>query len=253
MARRRFFVPEVRRGVAELTGEDADHLVRVLRAETGQVYEISDNQQVYLAEITTARKSLVTFSVREELPQAAEIVHVKLVAALIKFDRFEWLIEKATELGVGEIRPFVASRTEHGLAHAAVKRMARWERIALEASQQSRRARLPIVHPPVRFEAALESKASTRFLLDEDVSAPAILDRVPADRRSAAEVALMLGPEGGWTDEERRDAIETGWQPVSLCGTVLRAETAAVAGLAIIQAAWAQNRNVPVSPPPATS
>ena len=78
-----------------------------------------------------------------------------LCAALIKFDRFEWMIEKATELGVAEIVPFEAARSERGLERAAHKRVERWRRIALEASQQSRRARLPEVREPVGFEAVV--------------------------------------------------------------------------------------------------
>src|SRR6185312_988911 len=139
MARRRFFVPEIRRGIAELTGPAAEHLVRVLRAQPGQVYELSDNRDVYLAEIETAHKSAVSFRIIDKIEPPPAAVQVTLIAALIKFDRLEWLIEKATELGVCAIQPFEAARSERGLARAASKRLARWERIAVEASQQSRR------------------------------------------------------------------------------------------------------------------
>ena len=98
MARRRFFVAEIRRGTAELTGPDAEHLVRVLRAEPGQVHELSDNQNLYLAQIDVARKSLVSFRILEKLEAPAPPVHITLCAALFKFDRFEWLVEKSTEL-----------------------------------------------------------------------------------------------------------------------------------------------------------
>src|SRR5690242_5477761 len=108
MARRRFFIPEIRRGTAELIGPDAEHLVRVLRAEVGQLYEVSDNRDVYLARIEVARKSLVSFRILEKLASPAPTTHVSLLAALFKFDRFEWLIEKATELGVSLIQPFEA-------------------------------------------------------------------------------------------------------------------------------------------------
>lgn len=239
MARRRFFVPEIRRGLAELTGPDAEHLVRVLRAEAGQVYEISDNQDLYLAEIETARKSIVSFRVKEKLPLPAPAVTIILVAALFKFDRFEWLVEKATELGVTAIQPFEATRTEHGLAQASHKRRPRWEKIALEASQQSRRAHLPQIESTVRFAKAIEQTAGTKLLLDEDASAPPILHRLPHERAASDQVSLLLGPEGGWTPEEREAAQAAGWLPCSLGTTILRAETAAVAGLAVIQAAWA--------------
>ena len=253
MARRRFFVPEIRRGTAELAGPDADHLVRVLRVEPGQVFEISDNERLYLAEIVTARKSLVTFQLTEELPAPAPVVHTTLLTALIKFDRFEWLIEKATELGVDVIQPFEAVRTEHGLAQAAAKRQARWEKIALEASQQSRRAHLPHIKPWVRFAKALQAEATVRLLLDEDPGAPPLLSQLPASRTAADRVAVLLGPEGGWTPEEREAALAASWLPCSLGATILRAETAALAALAVIQAVWAQPPHEPASRPPAAS
>lgn len=253
MARRRFFVPQVRRRIAELTGDDAEHLVRVLRAEVGQLYEISDNQHVYLAEITTARKSLVTFEVREQLPSSGPAVHITLLPALIKFDRFEWLVEKATELGVAVIQPVIAIRSEHGLDRAAPKRSSRWERITIEASQQSRRARLPVLHRPAPLSIALATPAATHLFLDEHPAAPPILDQFPAARHATDTVAILLGPEGGWTEEERAQVIRADWKPCSLGATILRAETAATAALAITQAAWAQTRSEPASRPPEAS
>lgn len=238
MARRRFFVPEIRRGVAELTGADAEHLVRVLRAEVGQVYEICDNQDVYSAEIETARKSLVVFRCQEKLAAPQAEATLVLVPALFKFDRFEWLIEKATELGVARIQPFEAVRTERGLAEAAQKRSARWERIAVEASQQSRRNRLPEIEPVATLAEALSLDANVRLLLDEESGTMPIIRSVPEQRSPGDTVALLLGPEGGWVPEERAKAVAAGWAPVSLGNTVLRAETAAVAGLAVVKAMW---------------
>lgn len=239
MARRRFFVPQVRRGVAELSGDEAEHLVRVLRAEVGQVYEISDNQNLYLAEIEVARKSQVTFKVLEDLPPPAAEAQIVLLTALIKFDRFEWIVEKATELGVSEIRPFEAARSERGLAQAAPKRMARWEKIAQEASQQARRARLPVIAQAVSFREAVATAADVRLLLDENSETP-IWKCLPEARAATDRVALLVGPEGGWTEEERDRARQGGWRSCSLGTTVLRAETAAAAGIAVVRAAWSQ-------------
>ena len=159
MARRRFFVPQISTGRAELTGDDAKHLTQVLRVETGQVYEISDNQRVYLAQIETARKQTVVFRVLEPLPQEPDPVPITLLLSLIKFERLETAIEKATELGVAEIQLVKAERSEKGLDIAAPKRMGRWRRIAQEAAQQSRRARLPELRLPVPFRTALSSDA----------------------------------------------------------------------------------------------
>src|SRR5437879_5689467 len=127
--RRRFFVDQVRNGHAEISGDEAKHLTRVLRVEAGQRYEISDNRSVYLAEIETARKEQVTFRTIEKLPVAEPPLRIILCAAIIKFDHFEWMIEKATELGVAEIVPIVTVRTERGLDKAAPKRLDRWRRI----------------------------------------------------------------------------------------------------------------------------
>jgi 16S rRNA (uracil1498-N3)-methyltransferase len=240
MAHRRFFVPEIRHGTAELTGPEAEHLVRVLRAEVGQLYQLSDNHDLYLAQIEVARKSAVSFRVLEKLTSPAPKVHLSLAAALFKFDRFEWLIEKATELGVSLILPFEATRTDPGLARASQKRRARWEKIALEASQQSRRVHLPQIEPAVRFAEALQIEATLKLLLDETSDAPPILDRLSRKRNSTDRVALLLGPEGGWTDEERLQAVAAGWLPCSLGTTILRAETAGIAGLAVIQTAWSR-------------
>ena len=230
-------MPQVRRGTAELTGGEAEHLVRVLRAEVGQVYEISDNNNLYLAEVETARKSLVLFKVLEELPLPPPEAEIVLVPALIKFDRFEWMVEKATELGVTEIRPFEAIRSERGLARAAGKRKQRWEKIALEASQQARRVRLPAIAEAVSFSEATDLRAGVKLMLDEE-SDVAIWRCFPEMRATGDRIALLLGPEGGFTDEERESANAKGWRSRSLGRTILRAETAAAAGVSVVRAAW---------------
>jgi 16S rRNA (uracil1498-N3)-methyltransferase len=237
MARRRFFVSEVRRGIAEITGSDAEHLVRVLRVEAGQRYELSDNKNVYLAQVNTARKGLVSLEVIEELEKKIIPISVTLSAALFKFDHFEWMIEKATELGVATICPFESIRTERGLAQASLKRSSRWERIAMEASQQSRRDYLPVIEKTVPFSKTVQSTTGTRILLDELPQAQPILSCLPDDLGPQSSVELLLGPEGGWTEEEHESAVTRGWQPCSLGNTVLRAETAAIAGISVVMAA----------------
>jgi 16S rRNA (uracil1498-N3)-methyltransferase len=207
-------------------------LTRVLRVEAGQRFEISDNGAVYLAEIAEARGDRVVFRVKAPIESPAPPVVVTLCAALIKFDRFEWIIEKATELGVERILPVATTRTEKGLFEASRKRSERWERIARESSQQSRRARLPEILPAVRFEASLTTEAGARVFLEEE-TAPPLLSVLPERLESAA---LLLGPEGGWIDRERELAREAGWAAASLGPAVLRAETAAVAALAILMA-----------------
>lgn len=237
MARRRFFVDAVESGRARITGPDAYHLTRVLRVEPGQQFEISDNHAVYLAEVDSARKDLVSFSVRETVTASEPRVHTAVLASLIRFERLEWMIEKATELGVARIVPVQAERSEKGLERAARKRLPRWRRIAREASEQSRRAHLPEIAEPVDLAEALHFEADYRFVLEE-AQAPAFLSILPPGRPAGAGVAVLVGPEGGWTDRERERSALTGWSAVSLGREILRAETAAIAALAIINAAW---------------
>jgi 16S rRNA (uracil1498-N3)-methyltransferase len=239
MARRRFFVPHVVGNHAELAGDEAKHLTQVLRVEKGQIYEISDNDRVYLAEVETARKQLVIFRVLEQLPPDPEQIPVTLLLSLIKFERLETAIEKATELGVTAIQLVKAERSEKGLELAVQKRLARWQRIAQEAAQQSRRVRLPEIHPTVSFRSALGAQARYRLFLDEDRRGANLLDTLEAP----GAVAVLVGPEGGWPDHERAAAREAGWTPVSLSTTVLRTETAVAAALAIIGAAFARHRD----------
>jgi 16S rRNA (uracil1498-N3)-methyltransferase len=158
-----------------------------------------------------------------------------LLAALFKFDHFEWMIEKATELGVTEIIPVETIRSERGLERAAQKRLERWRRIALEASQQSRRAFLPEVSEPLDLKDALARDADYRIALDESPGGNPI--QPPP---SASSVAILLGPEGGWTDDERAQFAPAGWIPSSLGPLILRAETAAIAALAIVGATLRQ-------------
>ena len=243
MARRRFFVPIVRDGRTVLEGDDARHLTRVLRVETGQRYEISDGERVYLAEVAATRKEFVEFTVLEDMPSAPAVVRVALLMALIKFDHFELLIEKATELGVAEIVPVITTRTEMGLEKAVPKRMERWERIAVEASQQSRRDRLPQLRHAVQFGEALKNQCRYRYWLDEDPGGTPLLSALPPERHVEDEVALLIGPEGGWTPSEREAVLRHEWTRVTLGPQILRAETAAIASLAIVMAAWLPRDN----------
>ena len=234
--RRRFFVNQVRLGQAEIEGDEARHLTRVLRVEPGQRYEISDNASVYLAEIETARKEHVVFRAIEKLPAEEPSVEITLCAALIKFDHFEWMIEKATELGVSSIVPVQATRSEYGLERAAAKRAERWKRIAVEASQQSRRAHLPEILEVQQFEDALRYAAPYRYVLDEESCGVTLTSALPASRSVHDRIGLLIGPEGGWTDEERSQF--TAWTRVSMGPLILRAETAALAALAVLRNAW---------------
>jgi 16S rRNA (uracil1498-N3)-methyltransferase len=238
MARRLFYVDEARGGRAATRGDAAQHLRRVLRVEAGQRFEISDNQTVYLAEVAGFGKGEIHWRVLETLERAPLPVRIHLYAALIKFDHFELLLEKATECGVERIVPLVAARSEKGLASAAEKRRERWLRILLESGQQARRATRPELGVCLAFGAALTEPAGLKLLLDESPGASPLLRALPEAKAAGQTVALLAGPEGGWEQGERAAAAEAGWRAVSLGPLVLRAETAALAGCAVVTAAW---------------
>jgi 16S rRNA (uracil1498-N3)-methyltransferase len=147
------------------------------------------------------------------------------------------MIEKATELGVAEIVPVIATRTERGLDRAAEKRAERWRRIGMEASQQSRRAHLPEIGNAVPFAKGITQQGNYRYVLDEEGGTP-LLASLPVERRPTDSVALLVGPEGGWTDAEREQFRTMGWAPVTMGNLILRAETAAMASIAIVSGAW---------------
>lgn len=233
--RRRFFVEQFGAGTCVLEGETAHHLGRVLRAQPGQLYELSDGERVWLGRIESAGKERIEFALLEELPAVQPEVGLTLLLAVVKFDAFEWALEKATELGVGAIVPLSAARSEKALLAAAPKRADRWQRILVEAAQQSRRLRPPLLKELARPQSAFAAcgeGAGVRVLLSERPAAPAL--RRVLEPVVSREATFAVGPEGGWTEEEFAAGEKWGFKQVSLGRQILRTETAVVAGLAAL-------------------
>jgi 16S rRNA (uracil1498-N3)-methyltransferase len=225
---------------AALTGDQALHLARVLRAEPGQVFDVVAAGFLHRAEITSVTPERVDFVLHEEL-ESDVALPLHLYLAVFKFDHFEWAIEKATELGVAAITPVLARRTEKHLAQAAAKRVERWRRIAHEASQQSRRTSIPTIADPTPLKLALEREAAQRRILLSETEqtltlSQALQQSVPHSSQSDEwdpATALAIGPEGGWTPEEMSLFTQHQWTHVTLGPRILRAETAAIAAIAI--------------------
>jgi 16S rRNA (uracil1498-N3)-methyltransferase len=231
--RRRFFVDAFDADRAVLTGEAAHHLGRVLRAEPGQLYELSDGVSVRLGKIEFSGRDRVEFSLLEPIPVRISSLKKTLLLAVVKFDAFEWAIEKATELGVNRIVPLGAARSENGLLVAAGKRAERWRKIAFEASRQSRRVRLPVIENVTLPAAAFQTEsAGLKIMLSERSDARSM--REALEGQAAKEVALAIGPEGGWTDLEFVVADKAGFREASLGNLILRTETAVTACLAAV-------------------
>lgn len=229
--RRRFFVEKFENQRALMQDEAAHHLGHVLRAQPGQLYELSDGTSVWLGRIESVTRDEVEFALLEELFAHKPVLETTLLLAVIKFDAFEWALEKATELGVSRIVPLSASRSEKALLVAAAKRAVRWKKILLESSQQSRRVQVPTLDPLTKPEAAFAAhKHELTILLSESGEAKTL--RLILAGRSAGSAALAIGPEGGWTDGEFAAARTATFQEASLGKLILRTETAVVAALA---------------------
>ena len=235
--RRRFFVDEFTGTTAVIEGDTAHHLGHVLRAETGQLYELSDGSSAWLASIESVSRGRLEFALLEQLPAPQPTADVILLLSIVKFDAYEWAIEKATELGVRRIIPLAAARSEKGLLAAARKRSDRWQKILLQASQQSRRLRIPQLDELAKPSQAFAAQtAGFRLLLSERSDASSIRKSLGGSTPATPPIsaALAVGPEGGWTDDELIAARAAGFLEASLCQLILRTETAVIAALAAL-------------------
>lgn len=230
MTRRRWIADEVSGSRAALTGAHAQHLAQVLRGRVGQEFDIATGDNVRRGSITSIANDRVEFELGEIIP-AAPALSLTTLVSIFKFDRMEWAIEKCVELGATRIVPLLAQRTESHLAKAADKRVERWRRLALQASEQSRRTSAPEISQPLTLQAALVASHGTRIVLAESEVHVMLRDVLQAN--PAAEITLAFGPEGGWTESELKLFKQAGWIAASLGSTILRAETAVIAAVAI--------------------
>jgi 16S rRNA (uracil1498-N3)-methyltransferase len=258
MTRRRWIADTWDDATAALHGDQAQHLSRVLRAQPGMEFDIIAGGRAWLARIASVDRDSVHFTLLHELETAAALP-VTLLLSVFKFDRMEWAIEKAVELGCGRIVPVLAERTEKHLAQAAAKRAERWRRLALEAAKQSRRSDLPEIGEPTRlaeilardgtatrnqdsFPEGITASSPLHILLSETEEDQPLL-RILEQNASQAEVGgiiLAVGPEGGWTAAEVALFTRAGWHSASLGPRILRVETAVIAALAVVNAASMQ-------------
>jgi 16S rRNA (uracil1498-N3)-methyltransferase len=238
--RRRFFVSQFDGMNAVMDGEAAHHLGRVLRAQEGQLYELSDGAKVWLARIEKAGRDRVEFALVEEVLAHKPALQLTLLLAVVKFDAFEWAIEKATELGVSTIVPLAAARSEKGLLAAAEKRAERWRKILMEASQQSRRLSVPDLEAVAKPEQAFASYSSGVRLILSELAGAQPLHSVLAGQVGNSAV-MAIGPEGGWTEAEFSAAHAAGFREASLGKLILRTETAVIASLASINFALSRD------------
>lgn len=234
MTRRRWIADEISGDRAALVGEHATHLARVLRARVGLEFDIAAAGRVRRGRVTAVSDGRVEFELGEDVA-ASPGLPLTLLLSIFKFDRMEWAIEKLTELGAARLLPVVARRTDTRLAQAAGKRVERWRKIAREAAEQSRRLAAPEIAAPAKLREAAAGLQGLRIFLDESEER-VTLKQALREYAPGQPVSLAFGPEGGWTEDEAQLLRAAGWRAASLGSRILRAETAAIAAVAVVAA-----------------
>lgn len=245
-ARYRFFLTEPPESpVLTLRGDLAHRLARVLRLPVGTDIELFDGfGQTWDGAITAITSGAVQVTVPDAARRVPPEPPTVLLAAMIRPNRFEWLLEKATELGATTIQPIICERSAVRPAEFGPARLERWRRITIEAAEQCGRATLPDLRPPLALGEALAAAPRPLFVAAEPAhgSAPTL---VGTAQSGAGAVSILTGPEGGLTPEELASALAAGGTPVSLGRLVLRAETAAIAALSVIAMSRPESQLIP--------
>lgn len=237
-----FFLPPdlITPPTVTITGELLTHVRDSLRVRIGDQLLIGDGQgRRYYTEVTAVTKQTVTGRIIKSLleppPKAPSLI---LGQALLKGEKMDWVIQKATELGVGTIIPL---QSRHSIVQPRADRIeaqtARWQRIALEAAQQSEQWRVPTVTSPLRVQqyASEASPQSLRLILTERRETSANLTGIALPTSPQHTITVLVGPEGGWTREEMAEVEKVGFVPITLGPRILRAETAAITAIVILQ------------------
>jgi len=240
MARRRWIADTWDEATASIAGGQAAHLIRVLRAQPGMEFDIVAGGRVWHGVLAGISGDAVRFNLIAEV-EADPALPVTLLLSVFKFDRMEWAIEKATELGAERIVPVVARRSEKHLAQAAASRAERWRRLAVEASKQARRSDVLQVDDPLPLKTAVaaEQQAVRLVLAEQERSTTlhsALAEALLAAGDQEPSIRIAVGPEGGWTGEEEAMFDAENWKAVSLGPRILRVETAAMTAMAVAAA-----------------
>jgi 16S rRNA (uracil1498-N3)-methyltransferase len=220
----------------DIDGAGAQYLSRVLRARVGHQIALFDGSgSEFPAEIIAIGKRAITVLLGEGVEPATESpIQTSLGLCLSKGDRFDWAVQKATELGVSEIQPLVSERVDFAIPEDRIgKRVAHWQQIAVSACEQSGRVKVPRLHPPTPLlEWVRMTSADEKWVLDGAADQSSLPDIPPKT------VAVLVGPEGGLTDGEVSAALGSGFRALRLGPRILRTETAPAVALTLIHSRW---------------
>jgi 16S rRNA (uracil1498-N3)-methyltransferase len=244
MARRRFYAPpgafNAHRNSVTLASDEAKYLREVLRLKTGdEVYVFNGEGKEFRCRIEDSRRDSASLSVLDEAAPARpeSPLSLTLAVALLKGEKFDLVVQKATEFGVMRIVPISTKLADIKLRDAAdaAKRVARWQRIALEAAKQSGRAVVPVVEEPSAFDALVANADLKNVIMFSERDGQPLQSAVESVDSKITSITALVGSEGGWTDAEISAAQDAGWRVVTLGGRILRAETAAISVATLLQ------------------
>ncbi len=246
MTRRRFYAPPdafaPHGQTVSLGADEARHARDVLRLQPGaEIYVFDGAGKEFRCTLREFVRGGALLDVLEEVERARpeSPLDLTLALALLKGEKFDLVVQKATELGASRIIPVATSRADVRIRKGddAKRKVTRWQRIALEAAKQCGRARMMEIAEPLPFKALIDQPAgeSELRLMFAERSGTSLADVTPDSGTGLARVSALIGPEGGWTDDEIELAREAGWKIVTLGGRTLRAETAAIAIVALLQ------------------
>ena len=234
----RFHAPDldVERRVARLAADEANHLTRVMRLGVSDEVAVFDGRgREFRATVTTAARGVVELALLEPIAPAPEArLPLTLVQAVLKGDRMDEVVRDATMMGVTAIEPVVTART---IARQQGRETDRWTRVAVSAAKQCRRATVPPIAPVRRFEEwlAIQAHGLPLLLVEPSTSDGTETSLRLLEHHAAGSVALIVGPEGGWTSDEVRHAVARACTPVTLGGLTLRADAVPIVALAIVR------------------
>ncbi len=220
--------------------DEARHLREVLRLRAGdEVFLFDGEGREFKGVVAEARRNSAQIDVLAEVDPAKpeSPLDLTLAVALLKGEKFDLVVQKATELGVTKVMPLITSRADIRLRDAsdADKRVARWQRIAIEAAKQSGRARIPEVLTPQTYTSVVSTSPEVNVLLFSERNGVSLEEALNSFADGPVAVTALVGSEGGWTDEEIVEARRAGCRIITLGGRILRAETAAIVVTALLQ------------------
>jgi len=237
-----FFIPKARAAgvVLVLEGREHRHLSRVLRARSGDVVVLFDEEGTkYKARVEDVAAEATTLACLDRTPGEGPKTRIGLAQALLKVKTMDFVVQKAAELGLADFFPVAAAHSVSRLEEKSLRKVDRWEKIAREASKQSRLGWPIRIHAPLALDEFLEGPPPEAALFLSERRGPLLRDVLCADRDGLpASAVILVGPEGGWTEAEEASISGRGYEAVSLGRSVLRAETAALAAAALLSHFW---------------